>query len=291
MDFIPSKDVRDYLAELKKEFTDFEKAGLMYNLYNDRALITEKLRELRDTTEDAGLIKQIEERLRYDEEEWMCLSTVKKNAIFTVEEHDPDDSSYCVRGNFTSLKAAAAFADSMGRQCQILKRRLYADGEIPNREAEQELGCIYYSKKGKVCDCFSWEMDRSNYPDMRNHERFEHAYVTIPHPFEKGDIVRVIGTGQLGIVCLKGGWKVYEAERKRMNLNSPSPLRWDFFDASIPVEFFCEESERFVDDHICPACLEFAQLNQVEDLRQIDDDFQLMMKYASLAMKGGGSEL
>ena len=67
-ELIPSKDVREYLLEKGRVFTDFEKATLIYNhsgmCYEEKLL---KLKELMEITNDASLKKQIRERIEYDE--------------------------------------------------------------------------------------------------------------------------------------------------------------------------------------------------------------------------------
>ena len=61
-ELVPSKDVREYLLEKGRVFTDFERATLIYNhsgmCYEEKLL---KLKELMEITNDAGLKKQIRE--------------------------------------------------------------------------------------------------------------------------------------------------------------------------------------------------------------------------------------
>lgn len=62
LELIPSKDMRKYLAEQGREFSDFEKATLIYNSWgNKKSEIEQALRELALSTQDEKLIRQINE--------------------------------------------------------------------------------------------------------------------------------------------------------------------------------------------------------------------------------------
>ena len=79
--------------------------------------------------------------------------------------------------------------------------------------------------------------------------RFENAYMEIPNPFEKGDMVRVVGTDRYGMVrTSQAEWEEYKVRMHQMTGK-------DFIDASITVDFLCGDGE-FSHDHINPIFLE-----------------------------------
>ena len=79
--------------------------------------------------------------------------------------------------------------------------------------------------------------------------RFENAYMEIPNPFEKGDVVHVVGTDRYGIVLISQ--TEWEAYKLRMNQVTGK----DFIDASITVDFLCQNGQ-FSHDHVNPIFLE-----------------------------------
>ena len=62
---IPSKEMKDYLQAIGHEFTDFEKATIIYNLSANISVCNEKLVALQQETSDEVLRTQIQERLEY----------------------------------------------------------------------------------------------------------------------------------------------------------------------------------------------------------------------------------
>ena len=68
LDFI-SKDVREYMEQNHLEFTDFEKAALIYDSGLPVLRMLELLEQLAEKTEDASLKKQILARLASDRQD------------------------------------------------------------------------------------------------------------------------------------------------------------------------------------------------------------------------------
>ena len=65
-DLIPSKQISDYLKEKNVEFTDFEKATLIFNnKFLSKDTKHQKLKEIAQKTENQELKKQIQERLQF----------------------------------------------------------------------------------------------------------------------------------------------------------------------------------------------------------------------------------
>ena len=57
--YIPSRTYVEYLKETGHEFTDFEEAGILYQVIMDQELKMEELRKLAERTQDAWLKEQI----------------------------------------------------------------------------------------------------------------------------------------------------------------------------------------------------------------------------------------
>lgn len=279
MELIPSKDVRNYLAEIEKGFTDFEKAALSYNSENKREDIIAELKKLQAETKDERLIQQIEERFQHDEEVLNSLRKADENTIFLLEIYEPEDEQYYRCGCYSSFEAAKGFADTIGRAYKINRLRLHSENEIlkDEEEAEGELGYIAYDEDGSLYD---WWMRGESEEWCSNDLRFEDAYITMPHPFKKGDIVRDIRTGEFGIVYVKENWKTEDDYVKKGNA--------DFSAVQVRVDICDEETGEFGHQHICPIYLEFAPINNMM-YSEIKEPFDNMLKAAQDLVRGDGA--
>ena len=76
VEWIPSRDVKQYLREIGYKFTDFEKAAIVYNSCRGWETIQRQLKQIKKETQDRTLAIQIEERLCYDE---IILSQIKES--------------------------------------------------------------------------------------------------------------------------------------------------------------------------------------------------------------------
>lgn len=66
-ELIPSKDMRKYLGEQGREFSDFEKATLTYNSRgHKKSEIEQALQELAQSTKDEKLMRQINKKFKDD---------------------------------------------------------------------------------------------------------------------------------------------------------------------------------------------------------------------------------
>lgn len=89
VDFI-SKDVREYMVENGLEFTDFEKAVL---IYNSDLTVNEKhtrLEAIAADTADETLKAQIAERLRVDKEDMDAFYNNSEGFIYKADVYDPE---------------------------------------------------------------------------------------------------------------------------------------------------------------------------------------------------------
>lgn len=108
-------------------------------------------------------------------------------------------------------------------------------------------------------------------------------FIEVPNPFEKGDIVRIVGTERYGIIATSPKWW------KSDMFKNEDPYRkdwgWGFYDAQIRVEFLCEDGT-FSHDHVTPLRLERYQPEEGWDKRSAMDKLLLQ---ASHICRGEGS--
>lgn len=159
MEIIPSKDVRQYLTEIHHEFTDFEKAVIIYASENSIDDMHEKLRELKDTTDDMALIQQIEESVQYDEAEYKAVCSNTVNAVYLFEVYDQRSKLYQRENIFQSVEAAKIFADRLKEKYRISKVQVF-DNKDMQADADllcDELGYLNFDASGKLCAFWSGE--------------------------------------------------------------------------------------------------------------------------------------
>ena len=114
---------------------------------------------------------------------------------------------------------------------------------------------------------------------------FDQNYITLPHPFRKGDIVAVYDKNRrkkpsIGIVYAPKSDETFWNFDKRSKTELKNFL--DFSDVCTTVEFLCPEDGTFRHAHPNPVWIEYAE---IED----DSPKTLYLKSAARLMKGDGS--
>lgn len=124
IEYIYSQEIRDYHKELGIEFSDEEKADLIWKaIFCKRSEVFDSLRELALETEDRDLKKQIAARLKYEEEK---LAVFKENNsagyIYVVY-----DEKRSVCGSFCEFSDAWACALKLKAFCEIEKQQIFSE--------------------------------------------------------------------------------------------------------------------------------------------------------------------
>ncbi len=273
IEFIPSKDVRDYIIETGRQFTDFEKAALLYHLELSFYERQEQLQKIAETTDDSNLKEQILERIEMDTTCIDMFTKCNQGFVYAVVRYRYDEPDIC--GYFGSVDLAYKHGMKQGCRFDIDKFQIvgFSDSEIilpkgywnpylsPSKEFAEcvdemeydgdAIATLSYDKGGILLDYYSQEL-RSSDDELLYHffspMRFENAYVDIPNPFEKGDRVKVVTTGEQGIVVTsQQQWEMFSEKVMLGTL-------YDFFDVCITVDF--EEDGQCNREHICHLFLE-----------------------------------
>ena len=94
-DLIPSKDVREYLASINYELTDFQKATLIWNTrYESLDEQLNALKEIANSTNNIDLQKQIEERILFKKDSIKKFQETTPDCIYVVYDEDDTDIGY-----------------------------------------------------------------------------------------------------------------------------------------------------------------------------------------------------
>lgn len=234
IEIVPSEHAREVLRG-KREFTDFEKATLIWN--SPIASLDEKiesLRELAGRTEDETLKKQIRERLEYE-----------KKAFELFVENDGDKYIYVVldeesyaSGFFADYDVAKRFGIRLCKEYEmkdfVIEKQLVfkkADNyEIQEQDySGTENVLAIYDKYGGLKRYYSNEIvDPMNY-DSAEKNRFEYRFFRIPPVLEAGTVAKLVGEETYVIWgASAASWEKY--------MNSPMAESFDFFDIQNPVQ-------------------------------------------------------
>lgn len=233
IELIPSKDVREFIRKTGRVLTDFEKAVIINNLclsYEEKRI---KFVEIRNTTKDEKLRKQLDEHMKY-QDKCLELYTLKDTGYVYLVNTPIYEDKFGVSGCFKESDLAFSFAKSMKKPFIIEKYRLVGfDDFVPVSTSEgcevsmlktleqsqlvsgekyqaDSVAVLHFDKMGELLYVYSQE-NREAYPlaEKDDLSRFEHAYVDIPNPFDTGDQVRIIDEGKCGVVCTsQEQWKL-----------------------------------------------------------------------------------
>lgn len=233
IEIVPSKHARDALKG-KKEFTDFEKATLIWN--SPIASLDEKLdslRELAESTEDDTLKKQIEERLEYEKKAFeLFIENDGDRYIYVVLDEERDASGF-----FAEYDVAKRFGIRLCEEYEmkhfVIEKQLVLKKDDINETQEQEYSgtenvWASYDKYGGLKHYYSHEIvDPMNY-DSAEKNRFEYCFFRIPPVLEAGTVAKHVGEETYVVWgASAASWEKY--------MNSPMAESFDFFDIQNPV--------------------------------------------------------
>lgn len=122
LDFI-SKDVLEYMEQNHLEFTDFEKAALIFHADLPVLKEQELLEKLAEGTEDASLREQILDELTIKQQDMEVFRSNTEGYVYTVETED-EDGKWDVCGYFVTAELAYAHGMKQGRRFKIGKYRM-----------------------------------------------------------------------------------------------------------------------------------------------------------------------
>lgn len=268
LELIPSKDVREYCKSIGHEFSDFEKATIIYNSNMTEEEKSKLLKKLADVTNDENTKTQIYERLEFDTKK---LATFKNNcgdyiyAVLTEEDEE-------VNGYLSVYDLAVKYGKNQKKKFKIRKYKIMGKELMIS---DHLVGEVDFNEDGKLISLWSDGITEGADIDCENVQRFESRYIDIPHPFERGDIVRILTYGGVGIVeTSRKEWEKY------MEIIT-NGVFVDWSDASITVTYLLE------DGGICHSHINPIYLEKI-DFWPNDKQWKFIQQ-ASCLLKGEGS--
>lgn len=279
MELIDSKYTREKYKELGIEFTDWQKATIIWNKPMPHQKRLDALNKLAKETADVELKKQIAERVSYEEKQLVyIMQNCDNNYVYIVK----DEKEVCDYGAFyifdTALKQARKYAEENIEEMHIYKIQVVKGTDIPiirkrNRwnpnlfpektEIEEsfsdyldgEVGRVSISKDGDIRCWWSNETtDEEEFVvESFDVNRFESRFLKLPYVHKAGMIVKYTPTGELGVLATgKEDWDKFLGK-------IDNGLYADYFDKSHKVYTLCDEGY-WSHVHICPFFLEEVEL-------------------------------
>lgn len=275
MELIDSKYTREKYKELGIEFTDWQKATIIWNKPMNHQECINALKELAEKTFDVELQKQIRERVKYEEKQLTYIMENPNNDYVYIVRNAKDNCDYGVFYKFdTALVHARKYAKEDEEKMCIYKIQIVKGEGIPTRttysrwnpnlfpekkeieEYEREysdgvVGRVTISTDGEICVWWSVEttMEEDMVVDTFDVNRFETKFIKLPYVHEAGMIVKYTLSGEIGVLAT--GKEDWDEFLDRVDKG----LYVDYFDKSHEV-FFLKEKGYWSHDHLCPLLLE-----------------------------------
>ena len=272
-ELIPSEYMREYFKEIGFEFTDFQKATLIWNAagktWKERI---NALKELADMTEDKNVKTQIRERIEFEEKKFVMLKdNSSKGYVYVVKDKESYSEGFF--GTYElALKYAKKYSMEYNEKCSIEKQLIVQSNEDeivrasmrvnPNMISgiQEELveydGCavssIYLDLEGNIIWIGSNELSKEEEDkvDEFKTDRFEFQFIKMPFDMLPGLPVKDVCDGSYGV--LKDGKEGWEAYLKKIEEKN---LYVDFSDIAVTV-YKLTESGIWSHEHINPLYLE-----------------------------------
>lgn len=277
---IPSETVRQYILDTKWTFTDMQKAALLYHSPLPLEQQYSRLRALRDKTGNECLRKQITEYLDLKEQGFQAFrENGDMRHIYVLKIKDEENTQYCQiqpHGYFFRWDMAYACGKHGTYPFQI-EKCVICDGDAANDGETPSVASLSFSEAGLASDFWSREVPFHAEEDGY----FTYVFYEVPNPFERGDIVKLAGTEDYGIVeTSQQSWKK-TLERYQGKKKFPP----DYSDVQIRIAFLNDDGT-FSHAHINPIYLERCLPHES---RKNDTPMNNLLLCASDLYKGEGS--
>lgn len=250
-ELVPSEWMRNYLKEQGREFSDKEKAALIWNVPN-RTLSEklEALEELADSSSDEALKNQIKERA---EHEAAVIKALKENpngqSVYVVIERSEHHSHPC--GFFAdfddAIEYAAEYSKEYGCRCIVEKHSIVSKDHQGKKQGSvyTERECVLLNESGEIREIYSSEISSEKLRTQK--DRFEDFFFRIPFGMDYC-IVRNVTDNTYGVLANnKEDWDRYMDKWKNGGL--------DFGDIQVIV-YELKDNGIWSHSHINPLYLE-----------------------------------
>ena len=293
--YIPSADMRAKIIEVGHQFSDWDRAAIIWNsdfpLYEKH----EEIQRIAEGTSDGVLREQILERIAYDHDALRIFTDLSEGSVYALNSHEfaPEDD---IAGYFESLAVALGEGRKLGFEFSIEKHQIIKKDTVrikgrsisspiiePDESKQIEemdyycaLAKVEYDKQGVILSYWSNEIpkEREIKVNTLSNKRFENKFVVFPKIFEENEKIRVVGMdtksdGFTGWVN-RGLWEYEEFIKKA---TGPKSIE-DYSDAALPIDYWAEDRLTWDHSHILPIYLE--RISE-ELCNSFDEDNQIII--------------
>lgn len=227
-ELVPSQQMRDFYNEISFEFTDFQKATLIWNAPKKNwKEILDALRELAEITEDEKTKKQIFERINFEEHVFATFTNNQSSKYVYVVVDSEDDGSCGFFADYDmALEYALKYAEKHETKCSVRKQLIVTtevDKRVRNhRKGNPNMGIevdehkeyegeavaeVKLSVNGDIECLWSEELVRE---DEYKTDRFEYQFIKVPFDLQVGSPVKDVTSGTYGVLAQgKEEWDKY----------------------------------------------------------------------------------
>lgn len=283
-ELVPSTYMRDFYTEIGFEFTDFQKATLIWNApARTRQEILDALQELADETAETKVRQQILERIDYEKKTFSAfLNNPGSKYVYVVEDWEDRCSCGFYQKYDMAVNYAVRYSKEYETKCFIKKQRIVmeeADEIVRNPFRENpniggnfeiseyseysgdEVASATLNERGEVVRFWSSELpEEEKTVDEYRTDRFEFAFIKVPFAMQPGTIVKNVIIGNYGVLAQgKENWDAYMKRIEERNLYV------DFSDIQVIV-YELTEMGYWSHEHTNPMHIEAdSSLTDVED--------------------------
>lgn len=269
-EFVASKDYKKLLIENHVEITDATFASLVFhNKFISTEKIENTLKSLALTTKNKELKKQI------------TLYLQKKQDNLEKFYHN-DEGCYfemCFQDELSGViyrSYEKAYEDALLEKQPFKISKEYFEDNYDQVGDEVILGTLAFNESGQLQDYGRFQLYRKTvqYPV----HSFEEDYIDLPYFFRQGDIVKIVGENQYGIVYSFEDDKDEEDYRKLAR-------RGDYTDFSMTVDLIFENDTYVFDGfnhrHVAPTEIEYAVFENNNDPKKRFLEYMVKTLYHS----------
>lgn len=225
---VPSKWMENFLKG-RKEFTDREKATLIWNAPNTTLRNRlYSLEVLKNSTSDEILKEQIRDRILYEKQAIMLFSAIDKGYVYVLRDEKGYDIGF-FESEVTARQFGIRYAKEMKEKHFRVEKHMIISSENDSiiskvwDDGSLYISDIMYDSDGDILEIYSKEMsDEDNERvDEYKRDRFEYQYFEIPFAMEAGTIVRILDKYSYGDYAVldhgEDEWNKYTEKMARIN--------------------------------------------------------------------------
>lgn len=265
---------KEYYKQHDKSFTDSERATIFWQSLLPLSDKLAALREIMETTANAELKTQIQNRLVMEEKTIEAFMSHDSRHIHLVTLDDSDS----IYGIFNSIDAAVSYGKENCNRTFHIRKELPDDAVVSDTDKNLLLyGNAELKNDGAIlhCKCQFSEDPSFIFINAIEATGFEEAYIPVLNPFEYGDIVRIIGDTRPAILMVSRKWWDESCERQKK-----SKFPQNYYSNSTTVEFLYPDGT-FSHGH--PDIFTLEKIEHWDD----EEEWKLLQSISTL-MKGNG---